>query len=322
MLKTLMRVLLSACLLFQFGLAQAHDYPSRPVKLLVPFPPGGPTDVLARLVAQKLTDTLGQSFIVENRPGGTGTIASSAVAKAAPDGYTLLVASTSSHISPYLLRNSALDPMKDFTPVASVVDGPIAISVHPSYPGKSVKDLIDLAKANPGKYTYGTNGIGGTYHLEMELFKQQFGINLEQVPYKTSIEAINALVAGEIPLVYAPVGAVMPLVRAGKMRLLVVLDNKRYPDLPNVPAMGEEISGYQRIPTGLNFYGPAGLPPAISRRIHAEVVKALQSPDVPPKLKEFTFFGIGTSPEALAEQQVKDYAIIAKAVKAAGIEAQ
>jgi tripartite-type tricarboxylate transporter receptor subunit TctC len=194
--------------------------------------------------------------------------------------------------------------------------------VNTSFPGNSVKDLIDLAKANPGKYSYGTNGIGGTYHLEMELFKQQFGIDLVQVPYKTSLEAVNALAGGEIPLAYAPVGAFLPLVRAGKMRLLVLLDYRRYPDLPNLAAMGEEIQDYQRIPTGLNFYGPAGLPPTVSRRLHAEVVKALALPDVQAKLKEMTFFGIGTAPDVLAAQQVKDYAIIAKAVKAAKIEPQ
>ncbi len=303
--------------------AQAQTYPSKPIRILSAFGPGNPADTAIRLVTQKMSESMGHPLVIESQTVASGVGAAQIVMRAPADGHTLLyVLPSMLMIPPYLIKNKPFDPMKDFTPISSVVDGPIAISVHPSYPGKSVKEMIDLAKASPGKYTYGTNGIGGTYHLEMELFKQQFGINLVQVPYKTSIEAINGLVTGEIPLVYAPVGAVMPLVRAGKMRLLVVLDYKRYPDLPNVPAMGEEISGYQRIPTGLNFYGPAGLPPAISRRIHAEVVKALQAPDVTSKLKEFTFFGIGSSPEALAEQQVKDYAIIDKAVKAAGIEAQ
>lgn len=303
--------------------SQAQTYPSKPIRMLSAFGPGNPADTALRLVTQKMGESMGQPILIEPQTVASGVGAAQIVMRAPADGHTLLyVLPSMLMIPPYLIRNKPFDPLKDFTPISSVVDGPIAISMHPSYPGKSVKDLIDLARANPGKYTYGTNGIGGTYHLEMELFKQQFGLDLVQVPYKTSIEAINALVGGEIPLVYAPVGAVMPLVRSGKMRLLVVLDTKRYPDLPNVPAMGEEIKDYQRIPTGLNFYGPAGLPPTIARRIHAEVVKALQAQDVTAKLKEFTFFGIGSSPEALAEQQVKDYAVIARAVKAARLEAQ
>jgi len=303
--------------------AQAQTYPSKPIRILSAFGPGNPADTSIRMVTQKMSESMGQPIVIESQTVASGVGAAQIVMRAPADGYTLLyVLPSMLMIPPFLIKNKPFDPLKDFTPIASVVDGPIAISAHPSYPGHSVKDLIDLARANPGKYTYGTNGIGGTYHLEMELFKQQFGIDLVQVPYKTAVEAINGLVAGEIPLVYAPVGAVMPLVRAGKMRLLVVLDYKRYADLPNIPAMGEEIKDYQRMPTGLNFYGPAGLPPAISRRIHAEVVKALQLPEVQTRLKELTFYGIGTSPEALAEQQVKDYAIIAKAVKAANIEAQ
>ena len=289
----------------------AAAYPDKPISVVVAFPAGGGGDIGVRQTLGAVSNRTGFQFVVDNRAGAGGLIGASFAAKAAPDGYTIFhgTATTLAIAPAFRRKDMPYDPIRDFTPISHIGNTTVVILANADLPANNVTELIALAKKQPGTLSYGTNGIGGTYHLEMELFKQQFGINLEQVPYKTSIEAINALVAGEIPLVYAPVGAVMPLVRAGKMRLLVVLDNKRYPDLPNVPAMGEEISGYQRIPTGLNFYGPAGLPPAISRRIHAEVVKALQSPEVPPKLKEFTFFGIGTSPEALAEQQVKDYEI-------------
>ena len=304
-------------------LAQAQTYPSKPIRIVSAFGAANASSTALRLVTTKMSESMGQPILIDPQTAASGVGAAQIVMRAPPDGHTLLyVLPSMLMIPPYLIKNKPFDPLKDFTPISSVVDALLAISVHPSYPGKSVKELIELAKASPGKYTYGTNGIGGTYHLEMELFKQQFGIDLVQIPYKSSIDAINGLMGGEIPLVYAPVGAVMPLVRAGKMRLLVVLDYKRHVDLPNVPAMGEEIQGYQRIPTGLNLYGPAALPATISQRIHAEVVKALQTPDITSRLKEIAFISIGSSPEALAEQQVKDYAIIAKAVSAARLEAQ
>jgi tripartite-type tricarboxylate transporter receptor subunit TctC len=314
-------VALAACL--AAGLAFAQAYPSKPIRIISAFGPGNPADTSLRLVTQKMSDSMGQQIIIEPNTVASGVGAAQLVMRAAPDGYTIMyVLPSMIMIPPYLIRNKPFDPLKDFTPITSLMDGPIAIMVAPSFPPKNVKELIDYAKANPGKVTYGTNGIGGTYHLEMELFKQQFGIDVVQVPYKGSVDSVNALMAGEIPMVYAPYGAVAPMVRAGKMRVLVVLDYKRYPDLPNVPAMGEEISGYQRIPTGLNLYGPAGLPDSIARRLHAEGVKALAIPDVQAKLKEITFFGIGTPPDVLAAQQVKDYEIIAKAVKAAGLQPQ
>ncbi len=302
---------------------QAQTYPSRPIRVLSAFGPGNPADTSLRLVTQKMGESMGQPILVEPNAVASGVGAAQIVMRSAPDGYTLLyVLPSMIMIPPFLIRNPPFDPLKDFTPVATLMDGPIALMVSPSFPGKSVKQLIELAKANPGKYTYGTNGIGGTYHLEMELFKQQFGIDLVQVPYKTSTESVNALAAGEITMVYAPYGLVAPLVRAGKMRVLVMLDYRRYPDLPDVPAMGEEIDNYQRIPTGLNLYGPAHLPDSLSKRLYAEATKALQLPEVKAKLKEITFYPIGTPPDVLAAQQIKDYEIIAKAVKAAGLHPQ
>jgi tripartite-type tricarboxylate transporter receptor subunit TctC len=304
--------------------AFSQAYPSKPVRVLSAFGPGNPADTALRVVTQKMGESMGAQFVVEPYTVASGVGAAQIVMRAAPDGHTIMyVLPSMIMIPPFLIKNKPFDPIKDFTPITSVVDGHIAIMVAPSFPAKSVKELVAMARSSPGKLSYGTNGIGGTYHLEMELFKQQFGgLDLVQVPYKTSIEAINAMMAGEIPIVYAPVGAVTPHIRAGKMRILVLLDYKRAPDLPGVAAMGEEMPNYQRIPTGLNFYGPAGLPAAITRRLHGEVVKSLAAPDVQAKLKDITFFGIGTPPDVLARQQVKDLEIIARAVKAAGIKPQ
>mgnify|MGYP003339128923 CR=1 FL=1 len=207
--------------------------------------------------------------------------------------------------------------------ISLIASSGYAFVVNPSVLNpKDLNDFVAIIKANPGKYTYGTNGIGGTYHLEMELFKQQFGINLEQVPYKTSIEAINALVAGEIPLVYAPVGAVMPLVRAGKMRLLVVLDNKRYPDLPNVPTVDESgVKGYNVI-LWHGLIGPKGLPRPIIDRINGDLNKALQSKEMQDRLAGDGVSAAGGTPEQFAAQIRDDLARWEKVVKTGGIKVE
>jgi tripartite-type tricarboxylate transporter receptor subunit TctC len=322
-MKHSLRVILAVAVACCSGGALPQAYPGKPIRIVSAFGVGNPADTSFRLVSQKMGESMGQPLVIDPNLVASGVGAGQVVMRAAPDGYTLLYALPSMlMIPPYLIKAKPFDPLKDFTPITSLMDGPIAIMVAPSFPPKNVKELIEYAKENPGKVAYGTNGIGGTYHLEMELFSQQFGIKVVQVPYKGTVDSVKGFLSGEIPMVYGPYGAVAPLVRAGKMRVLVVLDYKRYPDLPDVPAMGEEINNYQRIPTGLNLYGPAGLPAAIARRIHAEGVKALALPDIQGKLKELTFFGIGTSPEALAAQQIKDYEIIARAVKAAGLQPQ
>jgi tripartite-type tricarboxylate transporter receptor subunit TctC len=314
----------AAVALLTVSQAFAQSYPSKPIRVLSAFGPGNPADTALRVVSQKMGDAMGQQMVIEPYTVASGVGAAQIVMRAPADGHTIMYLLPSMiMIPPFLIKQKPFDPLKDFTPITSVVDGHIAIMASPSFPAKSVKELIAMARANPGKISYGTNGIGGTYHLEMELLKQQFGgLDLVQVPYKTSTEAIQALLAGEIPLVYSPVGAVTPHVKSGKMRILALLDYQRAPDLPGVPAMGEEVPNYVRIPTGLNFYGPAGLPPAISRRIHGETVKALAAPEVAAKLKEITFFPIGTPPEELAQKHVKDFEIITRAVRAARIEPQ
>jgi tripartite-type tricarboxylate transporter receptor subunit TctC len=305
------------------GTALAQSYPSKPIRIFSPFSIGNPADTSLRIATQKMGESMGQPIIIEVQTAASGVGAAQLLIRSAPDGYTLLYALESMLMTPpFLIKAKPFDPLKDFTPVTSMFFAPLAIAVSPSFPANSVRELIALARANPGKYAYGTNGIGGTYHLEMELLKQQFGIDLVQVPYKTSTEAVQAAVAGEIPIVYSPVGQLSQHVRAGKLRFLVVLHPKRTPELPNVPAMGEEVNPYQQVPTAVNLYGPAGLPMTIARRVQGEFVKAIAIPDVQSKLREITFYGLGAPPEEVAAAAVKAYEVYARAVKAAKLEPQ
>ena len=313
-----------AVVLFAAFQACAQSYPSKTVKIVSAFGPGNPADTLLRVVSAKMSDAMGQPFVVDPNTVASGVGAAQAVMRAAPDGHTLLyVLPSMIMIPPFLLRQKPFDPLKDFTPVMGVAESPIVIMAAASFPARSVKEMVELARANPGKLSYGTNGIGGTYHLQMELLKLQFGgIDMVQVPYRTTNEGIQALLAGQIPLVFSPVAAVAPHVRAGKVRMFALLDYKRLPDLPEVPALGEEVPNYVRIPAGVYLYGPAGLPLTLARRIHAEAVKVLHAADVAAKLKELAYLPLGTPPDEMANRQVAVLEVIARAVKAAGLEPQ
>lgn len=311
-----------AVALFAASQACAQSYPSKPVRVVSAFGPGNPADTVLRLVSQKMSESMGQPLVVDPNTIASGVGAAQTVMRAAADGHTIMyVLPSMIMIPPFLIREKPFDSLKDFTPITAVAESHIAMMVSASFPAKSVKELVELARASPGRLSYGTNGIGGTYHLEMELMKQAFGgLDLVQVPYKTSGEAIQAVLTGQIPIVYSPVAAVAAHVRSGKMRILALLDYRRAPELPGVPAMGEEVPGYLRIPAGVNLYGPAGLPPAVARRIHAEVSKALQDPNVAAKLKDMSYFPLGTPPDELAQKHIRDFEIIARAAKAARLE--
>jgi tripartite-type tricarboxylate transporter receptor subunit TctC len=305
------------------GSALAQTYPTKPIRIYSAFSVGNPADTSLRLVTQKLTESLGQQIIIDPQTAASGVGASQMLMRAAPDGYTLLYVLESMLMSPqFLIKQKPFDPLRDFAPVVSMFDGLLGIVVPANFPAKNMAELIALAKKSPGKYAYGTNGIGGTYHLEMELMKQAEGFDMTQVPYKTSTEAVNALMAGEIPVVYTPLGAVIGHMKAGKVRAIGLMDYKRSPDMPQVPALGEDVKTYQKVPTAVNMYGPAGLPMPIVRRLHADIVKAMDAPDVKARLKEITFFGLGTGPEEMAANAKKAVDIYARAFKAAKIVPQ
>jgi len=296
MLKKFLAI--AACVLAA-GSVFAQAYPTKPVRLIVGFPPGGGTDVVARVLAQKLTEWWGQPVTVENRAGATGTIGADLVAKSAPDGYTLIMGHVNSHgIAPNLFK-LPYDPIKDFAAVAYVGYVPNVLAVHPSVNVKSVKELVALLKANPGKYNYASSGNGSTQHLAGEMFKQLTGTNIVHVPYKGSGDAIKDLLAGVVAMNFDTMPPVMPHIQAGKLRGLAISTPKRLPQLPEVLTFVEEgITGFDVA----NWYGvmaPAGTPRDIVQKLNADINKAMQVPEVRARLE-----GVGTQ---LKEQSAAEF---------------
>lgn len=258
--------------------AQA-PYPNKTVRIVVPFPPGGPTDVLARVLAQKLGEGFGQQFIVDNRPGATGTIAAALVAKSTPDGYTLIMHATSSHVSAYLYRKVGYDPMKDFVPIANAATLPFYLVTHPSLPVKTVKDIIALAKRRPGELAFSSPGAGSGGHLVMEMFKAATAINLLHVPYKGAAPSIADLIAGQVSLTFDTISTSHPHVKNGRLRGIAVSGAKRTPAAPEIPTVME--SGVPGFETYIWFglFAPAGMPAGAVSRLSGEISKVLAAPD-------------------------------------------
>jgi tripartite-type tricarboxylate transporter receptor subunit TctC len=276
-----------ACLLFLFsGLAAAQDWPSRPVKIVVPFSPGGTADTLGRLVAQKLTDQLKESFIVENRGGAGGAVGSDLVAKAQPDGYTLVVSGIASHvIAPLLPQGTQYDPQKDFTHIALLGGPPAVLAVNPKLPAKNLKEFVALAKAKPNAFSYGSPGNGTQGHLVAELFKRLAVVDMQHVPYKGASAAVADLIAGHIQVVSTTLSTAAGQIRGGRARALAISADKRLPDYPDIPTFAE--SGYPELVATVWFSlsGPAGMPPQIVERLNAEVRRALELTDVREKMR-------------------------------------
>jgi tripartite-type tricarboxylate transporter receptor subunit TctC len=319
----LKRWLLAVACVFHAGVALSQAYPSKPVRMIVGFPPGGGTDVVARVIAQKLTEWWGQAVTVENRAGATGTIGADAVAKSAPDGYTLLMGHVNSHgIAPNLFARLPYDPIKDFAAVAYVGYVPNVLAVHPSVPAKSVKELVALLKANPGKYNYASSGNGSTQHLAGELFKQLTGTQIVHVPYKGSGDTIKDLLAGVVAMNFDTMPPVLPHIQAGKLRGLAISTPKRLPQLPDVPTFVEEgITGFDVA----NWYGvmaPAGTPREIVAKMNTDINKAMQVPEVRARLES-----VGTQLNEQSAAQFEAYmkaevAKYAKLIKDIGVKVE
>jgi tripartite-type tricarboxylate transporter receptor subunit TctC len=266
--------------------AFGQAWPSKPVRIVAPFAPGGSADTLGRIVAQKLTESLKENFLVENRPGAGGVIGSEAVAKAAPDGYTLLVSGVASHaVAPALPRGTPYDPVKDFTHIALFGGPPAVLVVNPGLPAKDLKEFIALLKKEPGKYSYGSPGNGTHGQLVAELFKQLAGVDMQHVPYKGASGAITDLIAGHIPVASTTLSTAAGQIHGGKARALAISTANRLPDYPNVPTYAE--MGYKDLVATIWFSlsGPAGLPAEIVEKLNAEVRKALESPDAQKRLR-------------------------------------
>ncbi len=325
MIRTL---LLSLCAAAAVGVLPARDafaqaYPAKPIRVLSTFPAGGVADGVMRLIGQKMIDSIGQPVIVEALPGAGGVIAAQTLMRSAPDGYTILHAAPTTLVAtPFLLKNPPYDPLKDFTYITHLTDATTCVLVNASVPVNTVRELIDYVKANPGKLAYGSNGVGASFHLEMELLKLKYGLDITHVPYKSGLDGLNAAAAGQIPVAFVTVGSALGQARAGKVKILAVLSIKRFATLPDIPAMGEQLPDYEKIPSGDEMVGPAGMPDAVLRRLHAEIVKALYNTEVQERLKQVGFVPVGNTPEEHAIQIRKDMATMAKGIKAARIMAE
>jgi len=298
-----------------------HAYPIRPVRLIAASAPGGTSDILARLLAQQLTADLGQTFVVDNRAGASGIIGTDLVAKAAPDGYTLLLIQPSLTINPHIFAKVPYDPIRDFAPISLVVDVPQAVTVHPSVAAKSIKDLIALAKADPGKLTNGSPGQGTHPHLTSERFQQAAGIKLQQVVYKGVGPAFVALISGEVAVVFSAVSSATPYIKSGKIRAIGVASLKRLPTLPDVPTVAETLPGFE----GSQWFGvlaPARTPRAIIERLHQAIANASRTPDMKEKFASMGMESVVSTPEAFAKVIREETVTWANVVKAAGIKPQ
>lgn len=291
----------------------AQSYPTKPVRLIVPFAAGGGTDTLARMVAQRLTEATGQTFVVDNRPAVDGVVGSETVAKATPDGYTLILVSSSHAINPALRKTLPYDTLKDFAPITQTAVQQLLLTTHQSVPAKSVKELIALLKAEPSKYNYGSSSNATA--LPMELFKSMSGTQVQHVPYKGTGPMMNDLLGGQVQMgIVGAVGAI-PQVKAGRLRALAIGDSKRSSTLPDIPTIAEAgVPGYQAsIWTGM--FGPAKLPRAIIDKLNKEVVRIVQNPDFKAKMTQMGSESAGTSPEEwgkFIEAEIGKWAKIAK----------
>jgi tripartite-type tricarboxylate transporter receptor subunit TctC len=299
----------------------ADSYPSRPVRVIVGFTAGGPTDVIARLVAQKLSESMGQQFYVENVPGAGGNIAAAQTARAAADGYTLHVVSTGFIVNPSLYsRSVGYDPVKDFAPVSILASSPNIISLNPNVPAKTAQELIALVKGSPGKYNYAHPGTGSTPHLNGELFKLSYGLDLTTVPFNGTAQLVTSAIAGDTPIVFTSLPSAMPIVRDGKLRALVVLSKTRVESLPDVP--GTEESGITGLEgdTVSGIVAPAGTPRAIVDRLNAEIKKAAATPDVKAKLAVLGFGPVASTPDEFGDRIKVEIVKWAKVIKDANIK--
>jgi tripartite-type tricarboxylate transporter receptor subunit TctC len=275
---------------------QAASYPARPVRLIVPFPPSGGTDIVARLVGQTLTETFGQQFVIDNRPGAASTIGASIAAKAAPDGYTLLFVTASYAISASFYKNLPYDPVKDFTAVSLIASGPLLFVVHPSLQANSIKALVTFARSAPGKLHYASGGAGGINHLAGELFNSLARTQLVHVPYKGAGPALIGVMSGEAQMMIATLGSALPHVKSGKLKALAIGSERRATILPDLPTVAESgVPGYG----AENSYGllaPRGTPPGIVSVLHREISEALKTDDMRAKLLKLGFEPLTATP--------------------------
>ena len=300
--------------------ALAQTYPSKPIRVIVPFPPGGGTDIVARTVTPKMAEILGQPFIVENRAGAGGNIGTEAVAKSAADGYTLLVASASTAINTTLYPNLPWDPTRDFAPVVLMVVNNHLLAAHPSVPANNVQELLARARAKPGSITYASYGAGSSAHLTGELFKLMAHVDLLHVPYKGAAPAVNDLLGGQVNIMFADVAALLPHIKSGKLKALGIASAKRFEGLPNVPTIAE--TGVPGFEAGgfLGLVAPAGTPAAVINALNGAAQKSLAMPDVHERLMALASPPVGGTPEQFGQYLKREIDKWARVIRAANIK--
>jgi tripartite-type tricarboxylate transporter receptor subunit TctC len=320
-LKSLSAAVAAMLLLASAGALAAEPYPSKPIKLIVPFPAGGTTDLVARTVGQEMTKTWGQQVVVENRPGAGGNIGSEAAAKSPADGYTLLMGTVGTHgINPSLYKKLPYDAVKDFAPITLATSGPNILVVHPSLPAKSVKELIAYAKANPGKLNFASSGNGTSIHLCGELFKTKTGVQMTHVPYKGSAPALTDLIGGQVQLMFDNMPSAWPHVKTGKLRALAVTTAKRSQTAPDLPTIAESgVPGFDAT-SWFGLLAPAGTPKEIVTKLNKEAVRILKMPEVKERLLAQGAEPVGNSPEQFAAHIKAEIEKWRKVVEASGAQ--
>jgi tripartite-type tricarboxylate transporter receptor subunit TctC len=309
------------CVLAGSGYSWADGYPTRPIRLIVPFGAGGPTDVIGRIVAQKLSESLGQQVYIENMSGAGGNTGVATAARAAADGYTMLVVSTGFMVNPSMYAKVPYDPIKDFAPVTLVAASPNVISVHPSFPATTLKELIELVRAHPGKYSFAQPSTGSTPHLAGELFKQQYQLDLVTVPFNSAALAINSTIGGHTPIAFTALPPAMTNIKEGKLRGLAVLSVTRAAALPEVPTNAEAGVPDLESDTLTGIVAPTGTPNDVIERWRGEIAKAVAAPDVKERLQALGFAPVANAPDEFGARIKAEIAKWSKVVHDAHIRA-
>lgn len=312
--------LLACTLALAAPVAHAQTFPAKPIRFIVPFPPGGGNDTIARQIGQRLTSTLGQQVPVDNRPGAGGAIGAELAAKAAPDGYTMFLAGVATHgINPNLRRKLPYDPLKDFHAVSLIASAPLLVVVHPSLPVKSVKELTALARSRPGQINYASNGAGGSSHLAVEMFRMMTNTSMVHIPYKGLSPALTELLSGEVQLMFSSAVAMLPQVKAGRLRAIAMTGGKRSPAIPDIPTVAEAgVPGYE---TG-SWYGvvvPAGTPKVAIDTLSREIISFVRSPETVARMNSEAVIPVGSTPDEFTAHIKRELARWAKVVKQANL---